>query len=121
MFMTLTKGSGLMASVQYLSPKERYQVIHYIREALIQPSNPQYEVVDSSYLAGLPKGTGLGEITEFKPRDFGPALGSQIGTQVNNALTIKLDDTTTASYDLHRMKLIGIWEHGFLDFHAAHG
>ena len=33
MFMTLTKGSGLMASVQYLSPKERYQVVHYIREA----------------------------------------------------------------------------------------
>ena len=60
MFMTLTKGSGLMASVQYLSPKERYQVVHYIREALMQPSNPQYEVVDSSYLAGLPKWTSLG-------------------------------------------------------------
>ena len=120
MFMTLTKGSGLMASVQYLSPKERYQVVHYIREALMEPSNPQYEVVDSSYLAGLPRGTGLGELAEFKPRDFGPALGSQIGTQINNALTIKLDDTTTASYDLHRMKLIGIWENGFLDLTGTH-
>ena len=120
MFMTLTKGSGLMASVQYLSPKERYQVVHYIREALMKPSNPQFEVVDSSYLAGLPKGTSLGELADFNARDFGPALGSQIGTHVNNALTIKLDDTTTASYDLHRMKLVGIWENGFLDLTGTH-
>ena len=120
MFMTLTKGSGLMASVQYLSPKERYQVIYYIRETLMKPSNRHFEAVDSSYLAGLPKGTSLGKFADFKPRDFGPALGSQIGTHVNNALTIKLDDTTTASYDLHRMKLIGIWEDGFLDLSGTH-
>ena len=120
MFMTLTKGSGLMASVQYLSPKERYQVVHYIRETLMKPSNPGYEIVDSSYLAGLPKGTSLGEVAEIKPRNFGPALGSQIGTYVNNALTIKLDAATTASYDLHRMKLVGIWENGFLDLTGTH-
>ena len=120
MFMTLTKGRGLMAAVQYLSPKERYQVVHYIREALIKPSNPQYNTIDAAYLAELPKGTSLGDHTEYKPRDFGPALGSQIGTQVNNALTIKLDETTTASYDLHRMKLVGVWEDGFLDLRGTH-
>ena len=120
MFMTLTEGRGLMAAVQYLSPKERYQVVHYIREALMKPSNPQYNALDTAYLAELPKGTSLGDHADYKPRDFGPALGSQIGTRVNNALTMKLDDTTTASYDLHRMKLVGIWEDGFLDLRETH-
>ncbi len=115
MLLTLTKGSGLMAPVQHLSPKERYQVIHYIRESLMKPSNPAYTPIDEQYLAELPSGTSNGEPEAGRPRDFGPALGSQIGTRVNNALTIRLDATTTAAYDLHRMQLVGVWKDGFLD------
>jgi len=115
MLLTLTKGYGLMAPVQHLSPKERYQVIHYIREALMKPSNPAYTPIDEKYLAGLPPGTSNGEQMAGKPRDFGPALGSQIGSRVNNALTIRLNADTTAAYDLHRMRLVGVWEDGFLD------
>jgi putative heme-binding domain-containing protein len=115
MLQTLTKGNGLMAAVQHLSPKERYQVIHYIRESLMKPTNPAYTPVDEAYLAGLPKGTGQGNRDEVGPRDFGPALGSQIGTKVNNALTIRLNDDTTAAYDLHQMRMVGVWKDGFLD------
>jgi len=115
MLLTLTKGYGLMAPVQHLSPKERYQVIHYIREALMKPSNPAYTPIDEKYLAGLPPGTSNGEQMAGKPRDFGPALGSQIGSRVNNALTIRLNADTTAAYDLHRMRLVGVWKDGFLD------
>ena len=115
MLLTLTKGYGLMAPVQHLSPKERYQVIHYIREALMKPSNPAYEPIDDAYLTGLPLGTHGGEPSAGRPRDFGPVLGSQIGSRVNNALTIRLDADTTAAYDLHQMRLVGVWKDGFLD------
>lgn len=115
MFLTLTKGSGLMAPVRHLSPKERYQVIHFIREQLMKPSNPDYTPIDEAYLTGLPPGTSSGKQSTDGPRDFGPALGSQIGTRVHNALTIRLDDTTTAAYDLHQMGLVGVWKDGFLD------
>ena len=115
MLLTLTKGYGLMASVQHLSPKERYQVIHYIRESLMRPTNPAYQPVSDAYLAGLPTGTGSGELATTAPRDFGPALGSQIGTSVSNALTIRLNADTTLSYDLHQMRLVDAWKDGFLD------
>ena len=115
MLLTLTKGYGLMASVQHLSPKERYQVIHYIREKLMRPTNSTFQPVTDAYLAELPAGTGSGELATTAPRDFGPALGSQIGTNVNNALTIRLNTDTTLSYDLHQMRLVGAWKDGFLD------
>ncbi|NNE90167.1 MAG: cytochrome c, partial [Verrucomicrobiales bacterium] len=35
MFQTLTKGNGLMGPQTSMSPKERYQVIYYIRETFI--------------------------------------------------------------------------------------
>ena len=120
MFMTLTKGSGLMASVQYLSPKERYQVVHYIRESLMKPKNPSYKEMDEAYLDGLPEGTNLGEVDDDGPRDFGPVLGSQIGRDINNALSIRLNQDVTAGYDLHRMKMAGVWRNGFLDLSETH-
>ena len=42
MLLTLTRGNGLMAPMTYLSSKERYQVIHYIRQHLIGPRNANY-------------------------------------------------------------------------------
>ena len=115
MFMTLTRGAGLMTPMQHLSPKERYQVVYYIREALMKPSNPAYVETDEAYLSGLPKGSSIGEVAESSDRDFGPALGSQLGSAVNNALTLRLADNVTVSYDLHRMKSAGAWQGGFLD------
>jgi putative heme-binding domain-containing protein len=116
MLLTLTNGAGLMTPVQYLSPKERYQVVHYIREAFMKPSNPAYREVDEGYLDSLPKGTSDGAfVHSTKDRDYGPVLGSQIGSDVNNALTFRLPDNVTVSYDLHRMRLVGAWTDGFLD------
>ncbi|MEO1990832.1 MAG: DUF6797 domain-containing protein [Pirellulales bacterium] len=120
MFMTLTQGSGLMASVQYLSPKERYQVVHYIRESLMKTKNPSYKEMDEAYFEGLPAGTNLGEVDDDGPRDFGPVLGSQIGKDINNALSIRLNEDVTAGYDLHRMKMAGVWRNGFLDLSETH-
>ncbi|WP_158545186.1 DUF6797 domain-containing protein [Bremerella cremea] len=115
MFLTLTRGAGLMAPMQHLSPRERYQVIGFIREGLMKDRNPGYQEVTKEYLAGLPAGTDTGDRSETGERDFGPVLGSQIGSEVNNALTFRLADEISVSYDLHRMRLAGAWQGGFLN------
>ena len=114
MFLTLSRGNGLMAPMSHLTPKERYQVVHYIREAFMKGNNPDYVAVDDEYLAGLPEGSDLGESVPSVERDFGPALGSQLRREVNSALTLPLGDVSI-SYDLHSMDVAGLWYGGFLD------
>ncbi|TWT48000.1 Cytochrome c [Rubripirellula amarantea] len=114
MFLTLSHGNGLMAPMSHLTPKERYQVVHYVREAFMKPSNPEYFDVTSEYLAGLPLGTENGTKIADVPRDLGPALGSQLRREFSSVLTIPLGGLTI-SYDLHSMNQAGIWNGGFLD------
>ncbi|MCA9030169.1 MAG: c-type cytochrome, partial [Planctomycetaceae bacterium] len=115
MLKTLTRGAGLMSPMQHLTPRERYQVIHFIREEFMKPNNPVYEPVTDAYLVGLPKGSDDGEGSESGERDYGPVLGSQLGNQINNALTYRLPANLTISYDLHQMRVAGAWEGGFLN------
>lgn len=114
MFLTLSKGNGLMAPMSQLTPKERYQVAHYIREQFIKPGKLDQVKVDAQYLESLPTGTDLGDRVLSVDRDFGPALASQLGRSVQSALTIRLNGLTL-SYDLHRMDIAGVWTGGFLD------
>ncbi len=114
MFMTLSRGNGLMAAMTHLTPKERYQVVHYVREQFMKPSNPEYVKVDADYLAGLPSGTEDGTAVADIQRDFGPALASQLRREYSSVLTIKAGEITI-SYDLHTMNQAGIWRDGFLD------
>lgn len=115
MFLTLSKGNGLMGPMRHLSPKERYQVVHYIREAFMKPSNPAYTAITGEYRDSLPRGTDSGEIDLNIKRDFGPALASQLGRVTTSALTVQLADDTTISYDLHTLNQAGLWRGGFLD------
>ncbi|MFG0268272.1 MAG: DUF6797 domain-containing protein [Rhodopirellula sp. JB055] len=114
MFMTLTKGNGLMGPMTYLTPHQRYQVVHYIRETLMKDQNPSYESIDDAYLESLPKGTEDGKRFEIQPRDFGLALGSQLRRDFPSVLTLPLGDLTV-SYNLHAMDLADVWTGGFLD------
>lgn len=114
MFLTLSKGNGLMAPMTQLTPKERYQVTHYIREKFIKPGKLDETKVDRAYLDGLPPGTDAGERVLSVERDFGPALASQLGRKVNSALTLRLG-TLSLSYNLHRLDLAGVWRDGFLN------
>jgi hypothetical protein len=52
---TTSYGNGLMFRWDaVLSDEQRYQIVHYIREAIIKPSNPeQYFDPDSDYFEGL--------------------------------------------------------------------
>ncbi len=124
MFLTLTQGNGLMGPMSHLLPRERYQVIHYIREAFMKGKNPDYFAVDDTYLAGLPAGTDDGASPPVVERDYGPALASQLRRDFESVLTVRLPRVgptdvsakpLTISYDLHSMDQAGIWEGGFLD------
>lgn len=114
MFKTLSKGNGLMAATTALSPKERYAVIGYIRERFMKDSNPDYQPITDKYLKSLPKGTDMGDFQPDPDRDYGPALASQIGREVNAALSVTLGEQTIA-YNLHTMDVADFWTGGFLD------
>ena len=52
LYQTLTHGYGLMAPQTWMVPRQKYDVIHYLREAYLKPHNPtQYAKVDDAYLA----------------------------------------------------------------------
>ncbi len=79
MYQTLTRGFGFMVPQHWMVPKQKYDVIHYIREAYLKPRNPsQFVPVDDAYLARLPKGETLGpEPSNIEPwvvMDYGPYL-----------------------------------------------
>lgn len=114
MFMSLSKGVGLMTAMSHLTPKERYQVVHYIREQFMKASNPSYFQVDQDYLDQLPKGKKNGTEIEWVNRDYGPALASQLERKFTSVLSVRLGEVTL-SYDLHRMDQAGVWRGGFLD------
>lgn len=79
MYRTLTRGYGMMAAQTGLVPRQKYDVIHYIRETYLKPHNPtQYVAADAKYLAALPKGTSRGPTPPdgepWRRMDYGPTL-----------------------------------------------
>lgn len=78
-YQTLTRGHGAMPPQVNLTPVEKYDVIHYIRETFISKENPsQYFDINDAYLATLPAGTSEGPAPrEYKPwaeMDYGNFL-----------------------------------------------
>ncbi|MDA7916526.1 c-type cytochrome, partial [Verrucomicrobia bacterium] len=79
MYQTITRGWRLMIPQFQLMPREKYAVIHYIRDHFIKGRNKsEYFTVTKAYLDGLPKGDSLGPVpTKREPwRDMnhGPFL-----------------------------------------------
>jgi mono/diheme cytochrome c family protein len=130
MFRTVTYGFRNMMAAPQLSPVERYQVIHYIREELIRPNAPElYVPVDESYTAAMPSNpeelreeaerfdqlAGVGYLRDYGGALINPVRGPE-GMLSRNALVLDLGDKTTLGYDLGTMRSIGAWTGGFLDF-----
>lgn len=79
MYQTLTRGFGMMVRQSWMVPQQKYDVIHYVREAYLKPHNPsQYFRVDDSYLASLPTGSSRGpkpsNILAWERMDYGDSL-----------------------------------------------
>ncbi len=79
LYQTLTRGYGLMPPQLRLTPREKYEVIHFIREEFLKEHNPdQYVPITDAYLAGLPAGDTLGPdpqpYTPWAEMDYGDFL-----------------------------------------------
>ncbi len=79
MYHTLTRGYGMMAPQVRLTPQEKYEVIHFIREEFMKGQNPdQYFDITQAYLDSLPAGDTLGPApTPYQPwaeMDYGRFL-----------------------------------------------
>jgi len=84
MYQTLTHGYGMMVPQGQYTPRQKYAVIQYIREALVRPHNPmEYYEISPAYLASLPRPLRLQEprsvqetsdLPQYQKMDFGPAL-----------------------------------------------
>ncbi len=90
MYLSTTRGWGKMAPLVQLTPKEKYEVIHFIREKYIKPNNPgQYFEVTKDYLEGLPKGTSRGP----KPVKREPWKDFHYGSFIMKSLELVGPDT----------------------------
>lgn len=84
MYQTLKHGYGIMVPQPQYTAKQKYAVIHYIREAFLAEHNAkQMFEVDDAYLASLPRGMETIEEEappaaaggkQYEKMDFGPAL-----------------------------------------------
>jgi cytochrome c5 len=131
-YKTLTTGFGQMPAWTFLTPKQRYDAIHYIREAFLRPHNPSaYFSVTEQYLNSLPKGSGRGEQTDamrefakgpkYLQMDFGPALFWTLEVGTNNiaykGIAIRLDEGSGGVskghawmvYDHDTMRVAAAW------------
>ncbi|NQY07923.1 MAG: c-type cytochrome [Flavobacteriales bacterium] len=91
MYQTITKGFVQMPPQVTMTPREKYDVIAFIRERLIADDNEdQYYKTTSGYLAGLPKGDSKGP----KPVAHTPWSNQDYGSFLIN--TYELLDTSKA-------------------------
>ena len=79
MYQTLTRGFGMMVPQMWMVPQQKYDVIHYIREAYLKEHNPtQYFAPQEAYLANLPEGKSRGpapsNILPWEQMDYGHNL-----------------------------------------------
>jgi hypothetical protein len=100
LYQTLTRGWRLMAPQTELVPREKYDVIHYLRETFLAGRNPlEYVVVTDDYLAGLPRGTSKGPAPvkrePWREMDYGRFLiGTyEVADTVRRAAAAKLPGT----------------------------
>jgi putative heme-binding domain-containing protein len=136
LYRILTDGFGQMAPQTWMVPRQKYDVIHYIREAYLKPHNPgQYAPVDRAYLDRLPRGTSRGpapsEIEPWVAMDYGPSLAAtyEIGGDGSNfaykGIAVRLDPGQGGVsrghawmvYDHDTLRLAGAWTgRGFIDW-----
>ncbi|QEL13400.1 DUF6797 domain-containing protein [Limnoglobus roseus] len=144
LYRTLTRGYGMMTAQTGLVPRQKYDVIHYIREAYLKPHNPsQYVTADAKYLAALPKGTSRGptppEGELWRKMDYGPTLTGTFEVSPNNiaykGVAVRLDSgpggvakgKAWAVFEHDTLRMAAGWTgSGFIDwsginFNGSHG
>ncbi|MDG2123241.1 MAG: c-type cytochrome, partial [Verrucomicrobiales bacterium] len=106
MFQTLSRGYGQMVAQNHYSDREKYDVIHYIRESFLKNFNEDfYTTVNPEYLDSLPGSLAAAEeeatsdprqdLKPYQKMDFGPSLFWTYQVAPDNiaykALAVRLD------------------------------
>lgn len=140
MYQTLTRGFGMMVAQVWMVPQQKYDVIHYVREAYLKSLNPtQYHNIDEAYLEGLPKGSSRGpEPVHHEPwvtMDYGPSLvntyefGSDASNFAYKGIAVRLDagpggvsrGQSWMVFDHDTLRVAGAWTgQGFIDWQGIH-
>tara|TARA_B100000530_G_scaffold184954_1_gene117174 strand:- start:11877 stop:15749 length:3873 start_codon:yes stop_codon:yes gene_type:complete len=138
MYQTLTRGFGMMVPQSWMVPQQKYDVVHYIREAYLKNDNPtQHFDVSDSYLDGLPKGDTRGpapsQIVPWEQMNYGPNLIAtyEIGNDASNfaykGIATRVDQgqggvskgNAWMVFDHDTMRLAGAWTgEGFIDWNG---
>ena len=136
LYRTITDGFGQMAPQSWMVPRQKYDVIHYIRETFLKPHNPaQYVAINRAYLDRLPKGTTRGPspsaIEPWVAMDYGSCLlatieaGSDLSNVAYKGIAVRLDPGQGGSpagrawvvYDHDTLRLAAAWTgQGFIDW-----
>ncbi len=136
MYRTITDGFGQMAPQSWMVPRQKYDVIHYIRETFFRRSNPaQYVTINRAYLDRLPRGTTRGpapsEIEPWVAMDYGSCLLATIEAGDDRAniaykgIAVRLDagqggisrGRAWALYEHDTLRLAATWTgQGFIDW-----
>ena len=96
MYQSISRGYATMPPQLTLTPREKYDVITYIREAYVRENNPdQYFNTSTGYLASLPKGTSKGP----EPKPYHPWSDQDYGDFFIN--TYELVDAETGPERYH--------------------
>lgn len=146
MYKTLTHGFGFMVAQSWMVPRQKYDVIHYIREHYVRDHNPeQYFALSDMYLDSLPKGGSFGpEPVEYAPwsdMNYGPSMINtfEVGSDGSNfafkGIAVRLDPgpggiakgNHWAVFDHDTMRLAAFWsrnrdskESGFINWEGIH-
>ncbi len=138
MYQTLTRGFGMMVPQSWMVPEQKYDVIHFIREAWLKSNNPsQYFSIDSNYLDSLPDGKSRGpaprDVQPWQEMDYGPNLVAtyEIGDDGTNFAykgnAVRLDPGTGgvsrgnswAVFDFDTLRMAAAWRgNEFIDYNG---
>ena len=140
MYQTLTRGFGMMVAQAWMVPSQKYDVIHYLREAYLKQHNPtQYFPVNGEYLDALPKGDTKGPAPRrmdlWATMDYGPSLINtyEVGKDASNfaykGIAVRLDKgpggvargNAWMVFDHDTMRVSAAWTgKDFIDWNGIH-
>jgi putative heme-binding domain-containing protein len=142
LYQTLTRGFNQMAPQTWMVPRQKYDVVHYLREAYLKPYNPsQYAKADDSYLAKLPAGKkgeygpAPASVDPWMAMDYGPSLMNtyEVGGPGPNiaykGIALRLDSgpggvsrgRNWAVFDHDTLRYAAAWTGGgFIDWKGIH-
>ena len=99
LYQTLTHGYGLMVAQRWMVPRQKYAVIHYLREEYFREDNPElYSKVDDAYLRSLPQGDTIGP----EPVKNEPWVVMNYGRSLHHTYEIRINPGNQTGRDLGR-------------------